>query len=299
MFAAMRENGKLVLITADNDFVDYGAFLREYPGRCYDFGIAECNAVGSAAGFAKEGFIPVVYGVGAFLAYRALEFLRCNICLQNLKAVCVGFGAGAKINNFGATHHSTEDISVLRALPNLSLLSPASVNEVPPILEKAIAHNGPVYIRLGKAYETEIFDANPAFEIGRNGVYREGSDLTFIATGNIISEVIIAADKLKNDGIGAEIINASSLKPVDKDAILKSAKKTGRVLTVEEHQVTGGLGGIVAEVLAGNGDLAFDRIGFNDTFVKEYGRHKDILETYGLNAESIYKRALNLHRRNN
>jgi len=294
IFRLMRENDKIVLLTADNDFVDYDSFLRAYPNRCYDFGIAECVAVGSAAGFAKEGFIPVVYGVGAFLAYRAFEFIRCDICLHNLKVVCVGFGAGAKINNFGATHHSTEDISALRVLPNLSLLSPASVNEVPPILEKAIAHNGPVYIRLGKAYEQEIFDATPEFEIGKSNVYRDGTDLTFIVTGNIISEVIIAADKLKDHNINAEIINASSLKPIDKNTILKSAKKTGRVITVEEHQINGGLGGIVAEILSGNGNFYFDRIGFNDTFVREYGRHKNILETYELYAESIYKKTLNI-----
>jgi len=294
MFRLMRENDKIVLITTDNDFIDYKSFQQEYPNRCYDFGIAECNALGSAAGFAKEGLIPIVYGVGAFLAYRAFEFLRCNICMQNLKVVCVGFGAGVKINNFGATHHSTEDISVLRVLPNLSLFSPASVNEMPSILEKAISHNGPVYIRIGKAYETEIFDEIPEFEIGKNNIYREGVDLTFIATGNIISEVIIAADKLKKSGINAEIINVSSIKPIDKDTILKSAKKTGRVITVEEHQIYGGLGGIVAELLVGNGNFAFDRIGFNDTFAKEYGWHKDILETYGLNAESIYKRTINL-----
>ncbi len=294
IFSLMKENPKIVLLTADNDFADYDAFLREFPNRCYDFGIAECNAVGSAAGLAKEGFIPVVYGVGAFSAYRAFEFLRCNICIQNLKVVCVGFGAGAKMNNFGATHHSTEDISVLRVLPNLSLFSPASVNEVAPILDSAVAYNGPVYIRLGKGYETEIYDQEPEFQPGKSMLYREGSDLTFFVTGNIISEVIQAADKLEKEVISAEIINVSSLKPVDADAVIKSAKKTGVVVTVEEHQISGGLGSIVAEILAGKGEFVCDRIGLNDEFVEEYGWHKDILDTYRLNSDAIYERVKKL-----
>jgi len=294
IFNLMKKNEKIVLLTVDNDFIDYQSFTQAYPTRCYDFGIAECNMVGCAAGFAKEGFIPIAYGVGAFLAYRANEFIRCDVCLQNLKVILVGFGAGAKFNNFGATHHSTEDISVLRVLPNLSLLSPASVNEIQPILIKAIEHNGPVYIRLGKAYETEIFDIIPEFEIGKSEVFREGSDLTFITTGNIIAEVIQAADMLEEAGISAEIINASSLKPIDTNTILKSARKTGRVITIEEHQICGGLGGIVAEILAGYGNFIFDRIGFKDEFVSQYGWHKNILEFYGLDAKSIYAKTISI-----
>jgi transketolase len=289
IFSLMKENEKIVLITADNFFVDYNAFLRAYPDRCYDFGIAECNAVGSAAGFAKEGFIPVVYAMGAFLAYRAYEFIRDNICIQKLNVKFVGMGAGVKINTFGATHHATEDIAVLRVLPNLTLLSPASPKEVSPILEKSLEYNGAAYIRLGKGYESEIYENDPCFEIGKSMLIRSGNDITIISTGSIISNVIEAVDRLRVEGITADIINMVSLKPVDEEAIIRSAKKTGCIVTVEEHQIIGGLGSAVSEVLCSNGVSAiFERMGFKDTFCLEYGWHRDLLEFYGLSSGDVF-----------
>lgn len=290
VFNIMKENDKVVLITTDNDFLNYQAFLDEFPKRCYDFGIAECNALGAAAGLAKEGFSPIVYGVGAFIAYRAFEFLRCNTCIQNLGVVFVGFGAGFKINNFGATHHSTEDISVLRALPNLSLFAPASVNELPPVLKASLALKTPVYIRIGKCFETEIYDDEPEFIPQKSKIYLEGSDITLLTTGNIIAEAIKAANKLKKEGIDAEIINVSSLKPVDKKTIIESVQKTKRLLTIEEHQIQGGLASIASDCLAGKGCFLFEKMGLNNEFANEFGWYKDILDTYKLNEECIYNK---------
>jgi len=201
----------------------------------------------------------------------------------------IRMGAGVKINNFGPTHHATEDIAVLRTLPNLALLSPASPKEVPIIFEKSLEYNGAVYIRLGKAFESEIYENDPSFEIGKSTLIQSGDDITLISTGSIISNVIEAANRLKEEGITADIINMTSIKPIDEDAIIRSAKKTGRVVTVEEHQIIGGLGSAVSEVLCSNGVSAtFERMGFKDTFCTEYGWHRDLLEFYGMSSDDIF-----------
>jgi transketolase len=190
----------------------------------------------------------------------------------------------------GPTHHATEDIACLRVLPNLTLVSPASPKEVPAVLEKSIAYTGPVYIRLGKAFETEIYDDMVSFEIGKSTIIRKGNDIAIIATGSVVTDAIEAAKMLMNIGIDAEIINMSTIKPLDAEAILKSAKKTGRVLTVEEHQIAGGLGSAVSEVLCTAGiRVVFDRMGFKDVFCTDYGYHRELKKMYGLSAEGIFE----------
>ncbi|MDR2651236.1 MAG: transketolase family protein [Prevotellaceae bacterium] len=287
----MADNNKIIALFADSDFGKYDDLKKNFNGCYFNLGIAECNVVGIAAGLAKEGFIPVVYAVNSFIAYRAYEFIR-NICIQRLNVKFVGMGAGVIINNFGPTHHTTEDIAILRVLPNMTLLSPASPNEVPPIVDKAIAHNGPVYIRLGKAFETEIYvDHIPSFEIGKSTLIQSGNDLTIITTGSIISNVIEAAKLLAKEGVKTEIINMTTLKPLDVEAILQSAKKTGKVLTVEEHQIIGGLGGAVSEVLCTEkANVTFRKIGFNDIFCTDYGWHRDLKQMYGLSPIHIFEK---------
>jgi len=199
-------------------------------------------------------------------------------------------GSGLKINNFGPTHHTTEDIAALRVLPNLCLLSPASPKEVSVVFDNCLEHNGAVYIRLGKAFETEIYDTVPDFEIGKSTYIRTGDDLTIISTGSIISNTLEAADLLAKDGFTADIINMASIKPLDTDKIIQSAQKTGRVVTVEEHQIIGGLGSAVSEILCSNRILAsFERVGLDDRFCTTYGWHRDLLEISGLSVESIYR----------
>lgn len=282
---------RYVLLLADSDFEQYEIIKANYQNRCFNFGIAECNMVTAAAALAKDGMIPIVYTVGAFVAFRAFESIRDDVCIQNLNVKIVGMGQGVKINNFGPTHHSTEDIAVLRVLPNLSIVSPASPLEVVPAFEQILAHKGPVYFRLGKAFEEEIYDETPIFNIGKWNVLKTGTDVTLIGTGNIMSSVINAAKKLNELGICAEIINASSIKPLDKECLIKSASKTGKVVTIEEHQINGGLGGAVSEVLATNYvDAKLEIIGFDDTFCMTYGWHHDLLEAYGLSTEQIYER---------
>jgi transketolase len=289
----MKTNMKIIVFFADGDYEKYDDLKKDFSGRYFDFGIAESNMVAAAAGMAKasEGLIiPIVYAAGAFLSYRAYEFIRDNVCLPNLNVKIVGMGSGMKLNNFGPTHHTTEDIAILRVLPNLCLLSPASPKEVPIIFDKCLAHNGPVYIRLGKAFETEIYDNVPDFVIGKSTMLQSGKDITIISTGSIISNVIEAANILQKDGFSSEIINMTTIKPIDTESIINSARRTGRVVTVEEHQVIGGLGSAVSEVLCSNSiPVVFEAVGLKDAFCTSYGWHKDLLEASGLSTKSIFE----------
>jgi transketolase len=203
------------------------------------------------------------------------------------------------MNKFGPTHHSTEDIAALRAMPNLTVLSPASVKEVAPVMEKAVEHEGPVFIRLGKAFETEVYETTPQFEIGKSTCLREGNDITLIATGSIIADALEAATALEKSGFTAEVINMSTIQPLDQAAVIASAAKTGRALTVEEHSVYGGLGCAVSECLlkAGVPLKGFDIMGFDDVFCTDYGWHRDLKRAYGLSPEHIFERCKKLLRR--
>ncbi|MDR1801986.1 MAG: transketolase family protein [Treponema sp.] len=294
----MKINKRIVSFFADSDFGFYEELKKDCPDRFFNFGIAESNMVAAAAGMAQSagrgGVIPVVYTVGAFLTYRAYEFIR-TVCIQKLNVKLVGMGAGVKINNFGPTHHATEDIAILRVLPNLVLLSPASPKEAAVIFEKSLEYDSAVYIRLGKAFETEIYNDTPNFEIGKSTLIQAGDDITIISTGSIISNVLDAAAHLKEEGINADIINMTTLKPIDEEGIIRSAQKTGRVVTVEEHQIIGGPGSAVSEVLCSNHIRAsFERLGFRDTFCTEYGWHRDLLEFYGMSPSSIFNVCKNL-----
>ena len=291
LYNSMKNDHRIVAFFADSDFSKYEELKSEFPDRFFNFGITECNTVAAAAGMAKssEGnVIPVVYTAGAFIVYRAYEFVRNDVCIHNLNVKFVGMGSGLKINNFGPTHHTTEDIAVLRVLPNMCILLPASPKEVPVIFDSCLKHIGPTYIRLGKAFEEEIYSSTPEFEIGKSTLLRSGKDITIISTGSIISNAIAAADMLAKDGYNAEIINMTSLKPIDSDRIIKSAKKTGKIVTVEEHQIVGGLGGAVSEILCSNSISAcFERVGLKDEFCTKYGWHRDLLEIVGLSTEDI------------
>jgi transketolase len=292
----MGTNAKIVAFVSDSGTGKYEEIEKDYPDRLFNFGIAESNMIAAAAGMAKEGWIPVVYAINNFLVYRAYEFIRNDVCLQKRNVKFVGLGCGVIANALGPTHHTTEDIAALRVLPNLTLVSPASRKEVSVVLEKAINYEGPVYIRLGKAFEREIYEDISPFEIGKSTLISAGDDITIIATGSIIADAIEAAGMLKKEGINAEIINMSTIKPIDKDAIIRSAQKTGKVVTVEEHNIIGGLGGAVSEVLCQAGlPVKFDRMGFKDTFCNDYGWHQDLKRMYGLSPLHIYENCKDIY----
>ncbi len=293
IYELMKRNEKIVALVADSGLGKYEDIEKEFPDRLFNFGIAESNMIAAGAAMAKEGFIPVIYALNNFMVYRAYEFIRNDVCLQNRNVKFVGLGAGVVANTLGPTHHTTEDISCLRVLPNMTLVSPASPKEVPVVLEKSVDFTGPVYIRLGKAFEREIYENDSPFEIGKSTVLTEGNDLTVIATGSITADALEAVNKLKEKGVNAELINASTIKPFDEKTLLKSAKKTKKVVSVEEHQVTGGLGAAVAETLCKAGIGAkLDIIGFENTFCSDYGWHQDLKRMYGMSPDHIFNRCL-------
>lgn len=293
IYELMKRNEKIVALVADSGLGKYEDIEKEFPDRLFNFGIAESNMIAAGAAMAKEGFIPVIYALNNFMVYRAYEFIRNDVCLQNRNVKFVGLGAGVVANTLGPTHHTTEDISCLRVLPNMTLVSPASPKEVPVVLEKSVDFTGPVYIRLGKAFEREIYENDSPFEIGKSTVLTEGNDLTVIATGSITADALEAVNKLKEKGVNAELINASTIKLFDEETLLKSAKKTKKVVSVEEHQVTGGLGAAVAETLCKAGIGAkLDIIGFENTFCSDYGWHQDLKRMYGMSPDHIFNRCL-------
>lgn len=263
--------------------------FREFPNQCFNFGIAEENKVGAASGMAALGKIPFVYTTGAFLAYRSYEFIRDDVCFQNRNVKIIGMGSGTAWSTLGSTHHTTEDISALRALPNLTLLSPASPLEVQKCVRAAYEIKGPVYIRTGMSKEEEIYEDDYDFKLGKNITLIDGSDITIFSTGSIISEARKAAKKLIGNGVSVRLVNVHTIKPLDKQSILSAAKDTKLIFSVEEHNIIGGLGGAISEVLAEScANVPIVRIGINDRFVSGYGTQDEIRKMNGLDSDGIY-----------
>lgn len=292
IYKLMKENENILLIVVDSGTEECSLVRHDMPDRIIECGISEANAIGIAAGLSSCGFVPVIYGMGAFLAYRAFEFIRDDLCIQNRNVKIIGCGSGVGFNNLGPTHHTTEDISVMTALPNMKVISPATPLEVANVLEIAVNHLGPFYIRFGKAFEKEVYDIAPKLEFGKANIYQEGSDITIISTGSMLSDVIDGAEMLKQKGISTEIINMWTLKPIDAKCIIDSVKKTGKLITVEEHNSYGGLKFLVSDVLSGS-DFLYKKeaICFNDEFCTEYGWRQKIRKMYGISAEEIFEKA--------
>lgn len=231
---------------------------------------------------ASCGKIPFAYTIGAFLAYRAFEFIRNDVCLQDQNVKIVGTGAGQVYSALGPTHHSTEDLGGLRALPNLTIICPASPLEVRKATVAAYEHVGPVYLRLGTNREPEIYGSEYPFEIGKAVTLRDGKDVTLIGTGSILKDVLDAAEQLQGEDINVRVINMHTIKPIDQEAIIRAVEETGRIITVEDHNVIGGLGSAVAEVLAEYGSgVRFRRLGLHG-FSDGYGTYAQVKEQNGI-----------------
>lgn len=289
IYDAMKNNSKIIALVSDSGTGKYKDIMSELSNRYIECGIAENNMISVASGLASEGWIPVIYGINNFLVYRSYEFIRNDLCLDNRNVKLVGLGAGVIQNLQGPTHHTLEDISCLRALPNLTLLSPGSPKEVRGALKAALEIDGPVYLRLAKMYETEMFDDEPPkFRVGGLNIVHDGNDLTLFSTGSITGDAYIAVRELEKEGINVKLINVNSLKPVDKEAIKKYAEETGKVITIEEHNVIGGLRSIVSEILIeSNVQVKFSYMGFDDEFCLDYGWHQELKRMYGLSPEHI------------
>lgn len=288
IYQLMQENPQIITIFVDSGTDEFDLIRQDMPNRIIECGIAEANAIGVAAGIASCGLIPIVYGMGAFLAYRAFEFIRNDVCVQNRNVKIVGSGGGIGYNNLGPTHHTTEDIAVMTALPNMCVVSPSTPLEVGPVMKQALDYYGPVYIRFGKAYEEEVFTETPSFEIGKASILREGTDISIFVTGSMIADVVKSAEILSQENLSVQIINMASLKPIDKSSIIQAAKKTKRILVVEEHNSFGGLRSLIADVLAESGmSVSFQSIGFQDEYCFEYGWRQEIRKKYGISADGI------------
>jgi len=278
---AALKNDQIFGVVADIGTFTFDAFRESCPERFINVGIAECNMIGMAAGMALEGKIPVVYTITPFLTARALEPIRVDICYQNLNVKLVGCGSGYSYSTLGATHHATDDIALMRALPNMTIVSPADPPEVRHAVEAIIGHRGPVYLRLGRDGEPAIGPTAPdTFTLGKAVAVRPGHDVTILATGSILAHAIEAAANLQRDGVEVRIINVHTIKPLDREAVVSAARETRGILTLEEHTIIGGLGSAVAEVLAESSGtippVRFRRMGLMDCFCGEYGRPEDL-----------------------
>jgi len=279
----------VVLVTQD---LPVGDFAKRFPERFFDLGISEENLVGVAAGLAHAGRRPFAIAMAPFLSMRGFEQIRddCAYNRKNVKflAPFAGLEAGA----WGATHHALEDVALLRSIPGMTILSPADPGETVRAVRAAAELDGPVYVRLGSMTPIEGYEA--PFELGRAVALREGSDLSILATGGRVAAALDAAHALAARGLSPRVLNLHTLKPLDAAAVERAARETGRLLSVEEHSILGGLGGAVAEVLAELGIGRLARVGVRDVFCTEIAPYPDLLRIHGLDAAGIESAALAL-----
>ncbi|MBQ1901892.1 MAG: transketolase family protein [Lachnospiraceae bacterium] len=285
-----KEHDDLVVLDADlAAATKTGIFKKAYPERFIDCGIAESNMVGVAAGIASTGKVPFCSSFAMFAAGRAFEQVRNSVGYPHLNVKIGATHAGISVGEDGATHQCLEDIALMREIPGMTVINPADDVEARAAVKAAYEMEGPVYLRFGRL-AVPVINTNPdyKFEIGKGTLLKEGTDLTIVATGLEVNESLEAAKMLEADGIHAEVINIATIKPLDEEIIIESAKKTGKVVTVEEHSVIGGLGSAVAECLAEKCPTLMKRIGVYDVF-GESGPAVDLLHKYELDAEGIYK----------
>ena len=292
---ALKELGELHedLIVFDADLAGAtktGTFKKAFPERHIDCGIAESNMMGVAAGIATTGKVPFASSFAMFAAGRAFEQVRNSIGYPKLNVKIGATHAGISVGEDGATHQCNEDIALMRTIPGMVVINPSDDVEAKAAVKAAYEHVGPVYLRFGRLAVPVINDNEDyKFELGKAITLREGTDVAIIASGLTVSESLAAAEKLAADGIRAEVINMHTIKPLDEDAIVKAAKKTGKIVTVEEHSVIGGLGSAVCDVVAEKAPAKVMKIGINDVF-GESGPAVQLIQKYGLDSESIYEK---------
>ena len=282
-------NDKVVVLDADlSKSTKTNDFLKTFPDRFFNMGIAEQNLMGAACGLAAAGKIPFASSFAMFAAGRAFEIIRNSACYPKLNLKVCATHAGITVGEDGASHQSVEDIAIMRAIPNMTVIVPADGTETEKVIFEIAKYNGPVYVRLGRAAVPTIFDDNYSFEIGKGTVVREGNDATIIACGIMVNEAIMAQEELKAQGINARVINMATIKPIDKDIIIAAAKETGAIVTAEEHSIIGGLGSAVSEVVGEECPVIVKKVGVKDVFGQS-GNPKELLKHYGLTAADIVK----------
>lgn len=283
------ENPDIVVLDADlAAATKTGTFKKAYPDRFFDCGIAECNMAGIAAGFAASGKIPFMSSFAMFAAGRAYEQVRNSIGYPHLNVKIGATHAGISVGEDGATHQCLEDLALMRVIPGMVVMNPSDDIEAKAAVRAAVEHDGPVYIRFGRLAVPVINDRpDYKFEIGKGVVLKDGRDLTIVVSGLPVAAALEAADMLAADGIDARVINIHTIKPLDTELLAKAAAETGKIFTVEEHNVIGGLGSAVAEAVAETVPVPVHRIGIYDQF-GESGPAVELLEKYGLDGKGIY-----------
>ena len=283
----------LVVLDADlAKSTQTGKFGKAYPDRFFDMGIAEQDMIGTAAGLAAAGMIPFASTFAMFGSGRPWEQIRNSVAYPNLPVKIVVTHAGISVGEDGPTHQACEDMAIMRAIPNMKVVAPADSVETEKLIEFLMTYtDSPVYVRLTRMNTEVVFDASYKFEFGKGIMMKKGKDITIISTGIMLTIALAAAEILKTKGISAEVIHMPSVKPIDEKMITASAKKTGKVLTIEEHSIIGGLGSAVAEVLSEKMPVKLKRMGMNDIFA-ESGTPEALFEKYGFTDKNIAKEAM-------
>ena len=284
-----REDERIFMILADIGYGEVEPFAEAYPDRFFNCGVAEQNMTGVACGVAMEGNIAITYSIANFPTLRCLEQIRNDVCYHNVNVKIVIIGGGLAYGALGVSHQATEDIAIMRALPNMVVVCPCDFAEAEAATHAMIAYDGPVYYRCGYKKEPIVHRDRIDFQFGKAIQVRGGSDLTFIFTGTIGNQVVPAAEALEKEGMTCRVVSMHTVKPIDKIAIIAAAEETGGVVVVEEHQMCGGLGGAVAEVLcdACVAPKKFLRIALPDEYVSRVGSHEWLLDQFGLSTRKI------------
>lgn len=286
-----RTNKNIVVLCADlTDSTRAGWFKEKFPDRFFGFGVAEQDMFSTSAGLALSKKIPFCCTFGVFASGRAWDQIRISICYMNLDVKIAGSHGGISVGADGATHQALEEITLMRALPNMTVICPCDGLEAKKATIASAKHKGPVYLRLGRTAVPTITDENSPFEIGKANLMRQGKDLTIIACGHMVYNSLEAAKLLEKQGIEAAVLNLHTIKPIDKQAIIKAAKETGAIVTAEEHTILGGLGSAVSEVVSEECPTVIKKVGIYDRF-GESGEPEELFKAFGLMPEDIAERA--------
>lgn len=261
-------------------------FAKKFPERFFDIGIAEADMMSTSAGFATTGKVPYVSTFAVFAVGRGYDQIRNSICYPNLNVKICSTHAGITVGEDGATHQMLEDISIMRTLPNMKVLSPADDTQTRWAIEEAYKQKGPVYVRLSRLARPIIYDENQKFEFGEMIQIGEGTEATIFATGDILAEAIKAKEELEKQGINIRVVDVHTIKPIDEEMIIKCAKETKRLISIEDHSIIGGLGSAISEVLTSKYPAKLERIGIKDEFGRS-GKAEELIKYYKLDAESI------------
>jgi len=289
LFELARQDERIVLMTGDLGYTVVEPFMNELPRQFVNAGVAEQNMTGMAAGMALSGKIVFTYSIANFPTMRCLEQIRNDVCYHHANVKIVAIGGGFAYGAMGVTHHATEDLGIMRMLPELTVMAPGDPLEARHATRAVVEHAGPCYLRLGKAGEPNVHKGNIDFKIGKALLLRDGRDLTLISTGNLLQTADKVAEQLASCGITTRLLSMHTLKPLDKDAVLSAARETQAISTLEEHSVIGGLGSAIAEVLAEADGVRvpFRRIGLPSSFSSHIGSQEYMQEKHGLNVASL------------